>query len=130
MLRSFPLYALVAGAYNAMLFYRPEMLVDAVYETTLMSGSAWTVTGNEAILAIALLVLYLEVLKATVTTQASVIDHVLSMGVFVACLLEFLMVPEAGNSVFGLIVIMCMVDVIAGFTVTIASAKRDLSLGS
>jgi len=52
------------------------------------------------------------------------------MGVFIACLLEFLMVPEAGNSVFGLIVVMCLVDVIAGFTVTIAAARRDLSLGS
>ena len=128
MWKSFPLYALVVGAYNGMLFYRPQWLTDSVYETTLMSGSQWTVTGNEALLAVALGVLYLEVLKATVTSPTSILDHVLSMGVFIVSLVEFMTVTQAGNSVFGLIVVMCLVDVVAGFTVTIAAARRDLQL--
>ena len=128
MWRSFPLLGIMAAGYNGVLFYRPALLQEVVYKTELMSGSSWEIGFPEAFLAASIALLYVEILKATVTSNASIFDHVLSLGVFTACLVEFLMVPEAGNSTFALFTLVCFIDVIAGFTVTIAAAKRDLSL--
>ena len=70
-----------------------------------------------------------EVLKSTRTGGDSVVDHALSMMVFVACLILFLVWPLAGTSLFFLIMLTTLVDVIAGFSVTIRSARRDYSVG-
>ena len=40
----------------------------------------------------------LEVLKATKIGVRSIVDHVLSMVVFVAMLIEFLLIKQAGTS--------------------------------
>jgi hypothetical protein len=51
------------------------------------------------------------------------------MLVFVACLIEFLMTPLAANSVFFMIMIAALIDVVAGYTIGIRVARRDLTLG-
>ena len=69
-------------------------------------------------------------LKATRTAQSSVVDHILSLAAFVACLLGFLLVPSLGTSTFLIIMAMSLFDVIAGFTITLSSARRDLALST
>ena len=76
--------------------------------------------------AIGLLFLYFEVLKSTRTGTASILDHVLSLALFVVCLLELLLVARAANSAFFLLTIMTLIDVISGFTVSISVARRDI----
>ena len=71
------------------------------------------------------MLLYLEIFKATRTGHASIIDHVLSLLVFVVALVEFVIAPRFGHQAFLAIVLMMLIDVIAGFTVTISGARRD-----
>jgi hypothetical protein len=73
--------------------------------------------------------LFIELMKATYTSSASLLDHGLSMLVFVACLIEFLLVKAAGTSVFFFIVVATLIDVMAGYTIGIRVARRDLSIG-
>ena len=47
---------------------------------------------------------------------------------FVAFLIEFLLVGAASSSVFFLLMVMSLIDVVAGFTVSITSASRDVSM--
>ena len=61
---------------------------------------------------------------------ASLLDHGLSMIVFVACLIEFLLVKGAGTSVFFFITVATLIDVMAGYSIGIRVARRDLSIGS
>ena len=49
---------------------------------------------------------------------------------FVICLIEFLTVKEAATSVFFIIMFIALIDVIAGFSVTIRAARRDLNVGA
>ena len=74
--------------------------------------------------------LFFEVLKSTRTGGNSVVDHALSMIVFVVCLILFLVWPPAATSLFFLIMLTTLVDVIAGFSVTIRWARRDYAVGS
>ena len=45
-------------------------------------------------------VLFVESVKATYTSSISLVDHGLSMLVFITCLVEFLVVSAAATSVF------------------------------
>jgi hypothetical protein len=75
-------------------------------------------------------VLFAELVKATYTSSISLVDHGLSMVVFVGALVEFLVVGAAATSVFFLILTSSMIDVVAGFTIGIRVARRDLTIGA
>lgn len=80
-------------------------------------------------MAIAICLLYLEILKATQTSAAAIVDHALSIIVFVICLLQFLLIPQMATGSFFLITLMTFVDVIAGFTVSGSPAHRNTGVG-
>jgi hypothetical protein len=93
------------------------------------SGAALTFSIGELLVGLGLILLYLEVLKSTRTSTASIIDHVLSMALFVFALLELILARGMGTGAFALVVLLTLIDVIAGFTVTISTARRDIGLG-
>lgn len=96
---------------------------------SMMSGAVWTMSLGDLLIVVALGLLFVEVLKATRTGSWSVIDHMLSMFVFVAYLVEFLLVRDAATQVFFILMVIALIDVIAGFSVSIRSAGRDVSIG-
>ena len=51
------------------------------------------------------------------------------MILFIAVLVEFLLLPGFATSTFFLIVIMILLDVLAGFIVTIIASRKDFDFG-
>ena len=127
-LSSVPLLAFVVAAYVAFAAGGADFTLTR-FTVSMPSGAAWNISLGDMMLAFSLFVLFFEVLKSTRTGGNSVVDHALSMMVFVACLILFLVWPPAGTSLFFLIMLTCLVDVIAGFSVTIRSARRDYTVG-
>jgi hypothetical protein len=108
----------------------PEILSKLLLpEIKMLSGGVWTFTWGDFIILLTFIMLFIEIVKATYTSTSSLIDHGLSMLVFVACLIEFLMTPLAANSVFFMILVAALIDVVAGYTIGIRVARRDLTLG-
>jgi hypothetical protein len=107
-----------------------SLLATEIFSLPMMSGALWSFTWGDLILVVMLSFLFIEILKATYTSTASLVDHGLSMLVFIAALVEFLLVPQASTSVFFLIMVCLLIDVIAGFTIGIRVAKRDIGFGS
>jgi hypothetical protein len=107
-----------------------NLLGSQIFSLPMMSGARWFFTWGDLILIVTFTVLFIELLKATYTSTASLVDHGLSMIVFIAALIEFLMVPQAATSVFFLILVALLIDVVAGFTIGIRVAKRDIGFGS
>lgn len=97
---------------------------------TMLKGAQWVFTWGDLVILITLIVLFAELVKATYTRTASLVDHGLSMLVFVACIVEFLTVNAAATSVFFFIMVGALIDVVAGFTIGIRVARRDLSIGT
>ena len=95
--------------------------------STCRRGASGTSRSATSLLVVALGLLFFEILKATRTGGASVVDHAFSMIVFVVCLILFLIWDRAASSTFFLLMLMAMIDVIAGFSVTINAARRDYS---
>lgn len=104
-------------------------LGSTVTSFSMMSGATWTMSLGDALIVLALILLFVEVLKATRTGPWSAIDHMLSMLVFVAYIVEFLLVRDAATQVFFILMVIALIDVIAGFSVAIRSAGRDVSIG-
>jgi hypothetical protein len=86
-------------------------------------------TLADVMIGLALFLLFFEILKATRVGSDSIIDHLLSTFVFIAYLVEFLLVKSAAHSVFFILMAVTLVDVIAGFSVSIRSAMRDVAVG-
>ncbi|MEM5470566.1 hypothetical protein WNZ14_02410 [Hoeflea sp. AS60] len=104
-------------------------LGTTITSLSMMSGATWTMNLGDLLIVVSLGLLFIEVLKATRTGSWSVIDHMLSMFVFVAFLVEFLLVRDAATQVFFILMVIAFIDVIAGFSVSIRSAGRDVSIG-
>ena len=125
----FPLLVIPFAIYNMIAFLTPGVnWTDKIATIHLISGQDWTVTPEDMLLAFAILLLTVEILKATRIGMRTIIDHILSMLLFIAMLVEFLLVKQAGTSTFFILMITALVDVIGGFTVTVRTAQRDLSI--
>ena len=53
----------------------------------------------------------------------------LSTAVFIVFLIEFLLVGFCASSTFFLLMMMAVLDVVAGFSISITSAGRDVTMG-
>jgi hypothetical protein len=96
----------------------------------LPSGGDWGVSAGEMLLALALVLLFLEILKSTRAGGNSVIDHAMAMIVFIVCLALFLVWSKAATSTFFLIGAIALIDVAVGVSVTFRAAWRDRSAGA
>src|SRR5205085_12094468 len=94
----------------------------------LISGQDWTVTPEDIILALAIVLLGIEVVKATRMGIRGLMDHILSMVLFIVMLVEFLLVARAGTSTFFILMVISLVDVLAGFIITARTAQRDIQI--
>jgi hypothetical protein len=89
------------------------------------SGADLVLDGGDVVVLAGLLLLYFEVFKATRTADAGILDHVASLAVFVAALVEFLLLPRFAHGAFLALLLMTLIDVVAGFTVGLRGARRD-----
>ena len=104
-------------------------LRDVLFTIPMASGAGWSVGVGDMILFLSLILLFFELLKSTSSQKVAIVNHALSMILFVVCLVEFLLIKGFATSTFFLIVTMVMLDVLAGFIVTIISARKDLEFG-
>lgn len=94
----------------------------------MVSTDQWVVTWGDLFLLGSMGLLFIELLRATKTGSESIMNHALSVVVFVVALLLFIIVKGFGNSVFFLFMTMTFLDFMAGFIVTTVTARRDLSV--
>ncbi len=94
----------------------------------MMSGGTFSMTLGILLIGIALILFFAEIVKSTRTSNASVVDHLLSTFVFVAYLAEFLLVRGAAHPVFFILMLISFIDVLAGFSISLRAAGRDVHL--
>lgn len=125
MIVPFILYNLVIAGLAG--FSGADPWTTQLFSVGMLSGGVWRMDLGAGLILLGLVFMFFEILKSTRTSNASVLDHLLSTFVFVAFLVEFLVVSGAATSVFFLLMVMAAVDLMAGFSVSIRSAGRDVS---
>ena len=131
LIRSLPMLALALLAYNIALAMGHDFRLppaQPLWQATLISGAAWSAGWNEIMIIGGLAPLFIEILKSTRTTQHSTLEHLLSMLVFISFIVEFLVVARAGTNVFFLLGLMSLIDVMGGYAISIAVARKDLNI--
>jgi len=125
----FPLLLIPFAVYNMIAFLTPGVgWTTPVVSVHMMSGEDWVLTFEDILLAFAILLLAVEIMKSTRIGMRSIVDHVLAMALFVVMLVEFLLVRQAGTSTFFLLTIIGLVDVLVGFIVSIRSSQRQVEI--
>lgn len=94
----------------------------------MISGVEWVLTKGDAIVLLAVIFLFLEILKSTSTGTATIVNHGISLLIFILCLVQFLLMPNFATSTFFILTAMTLLDVLAGVIVTIVSARRDFGV--
>lgn len=142
----FPLLAIPVIIYNLMAFVfagKPPAPIEGVDQVSPMLANlntvlinvpmigrvAWQVTSGDALILLGMVLLFAEILKSTSSGTATIMNHAVSMIIFIVCLVEFLLFPQFATSVFFLLMMMTLLDVLAGVMVTIVSARRDFAVG-
>jgi hypothetical protein len=120
----FPLLLIPLAIYNMIAFLTPGVSwTGPVYSIPLKSGLAWSPTAGDTLLVVALLMLMFEFIKTT-RQGKSFVEHFLALLLAGAAAAEFVMVPEAANSTFFMLVVICFVDLFAGFAASLRRARR------
>ena len=138
MFTAFPLLAIPVFFYN--LFALTKLLgvskamasesANSTLTSQLMSipmpgGAHWVIAWGDVFILLSLILLFFELIRSTHTDKVAIINHSLSLILFIVCLVEFLLMPGFATSTFFLISTMTLLDVLAGFIVTIVSARKD-----
>ncbi len=129
----FPLLLVPFAIYNIVAFI--FRLPDDIWTTQaaavrMMSEQIWKMTWQDIFIAVSILLLLVEVIKSTKIGVRAIIDHVLALLLFIVMLVEFLLVARAETSTFFLLLIITLVDVLAGFIVSIRSSTRQIEVES
>ena len=125
----FPLLIVPFAIYNIIAFLMPGVSWTGTLTTVhMISGGDWTMSAGDMLIALAVLLLFGEVMKSTRIGIRTVIDHALSLVLFLGMLVEFLLVKQAASGTFFLLLVISFVDVLGGFAVTLRSAQRDLTV--
>ncbi len=134
-LRAIPLIIIAFIVYNVVVLAggnvpADEILNKQLFKVHMLSGADWVFRTSDLIILLTMFLLFIELIKSTYTSSLQMIDHGLSMLVFIACLVEFLLVRQATSSVFFFIMTAALVDVVAGALIGIRTARRDLNIGA
>jgi hypothetical protein len=101
---------------------------NPVAAVPLPSGGLLRIVFGDGVVLLSLVLFFVELLISTRPTRSSLVNHGLSMALFVLCLVLFLLVPAFGTMTFFLITLLTLIDVISGYSISIITARRDLTL--
>jgi hypothetical protein len=128
-MRFVPLLVFVVIGYNILAFFGEDAPDTQLFGIDLPSGGTMKVTWNTILLTAAIVLSLLEVFKATRISRQAVVDHGVSLVLFIICLIEFLLVAPLANSGFFILMLLTGLDVVAGFAVSLSTARRDIAVG-
>ena len=128
---SVPAIALVIIAFNILGISGQGMDSESlVWDGVLPSDAEFYLKVSDFFIMAGLVALFFEIIKAARLGPGTIVDHMLSTATFIVALLEFLLVPFCGTAAFFFLVIMSLIDVVAGYSVSILSARRDFSVNN
>jgi hypothetical protein len=127
---SVPLIAVVMVVYTALAIDPNFSAGSAFADWILPSGADFFLTLGDLFVILGLVALFFEVIKSARLGPGTIVDHMLSTATFIVALVVFLLVQAFGTSAFFMLTLMALVDVVAGYTVSIFSARRDFTVGS
>jgi hypothetical protein len=124
---AFPLLLIPFALYNMVIFLLNLPLTDTVLTIPFPDGRSMPVTTGDAIIAIALLMLYVEVVK-TARAGKGAMDHVLAFVLLVGMAAELALVPKATTPTLLVLIAVSFIDVISGLSIPSRPKEQEIVL--
>lgn len=128
MFNVFPLLIIPVIIYTLVAYTTGADMSEALFEVNMVSGTL-AISKGDLLVILGMIMLFMELIKAAGSGTATIINHGLSMMIFVIAMALFLLVGNFATSTFFLLTLMALMDTVAGFVVTIVAARRDLAVG-
>jgi hypothetical protein len=125
---AFPLLLIPFVLYNMVAFLLNLEFDTTLFSISLLSGKSMNVGIGDMLVMFGVILLYVEILKATRLSSKAIMDHVLSFVLFIVMVIEFIAVEQAATTTFLIMIALSFVDVIGGFTISIRTAQRDITM--
>lgn len=126
-----PLLVVPLILYNlfAFVFFgaNPAGWSNSIFSIFMPSRAPWILSLGDVMVVVGLVFLFFEILKSTRVGNTSIFEHILSTLVFVVYLIEFILVAACASSTFFILMAMSLIDVVAGFSVSMSAAQRDVT---
>ncbi len=130
--KSIPLLIIPGIIYNFLAFLavlKGIPLLNYLAEIPLPKGEIMLISVGDAITTMGIVLLFFEIVKSTNVEDRSIAEHIFSTFVFIGFMAEFMLAPNlAGTATFFFLTLMALLDVVAGFTITITAARRDFQI--
>ena len=120
---AFPLLIIPFVFFNMVVFLLNMPFSDPVFVIPLAAGRSMPVSTGDLIVAIGMLLLYVELIKAVRPGGKLVMDHVLSFLLFAGMAAELALVPRAATPTLLLLTVLSFVDLVTGLSVRSAQHK-------
>ncbi|ABI66679.1 MAG: hypothetical protein ACJA0K_000401 [Maricaulis maris] len=128
MFNVFPLLIIPVVIYTIVAYTTGADMSEGLFEVNMVSGTL-AISKGDLLVILGMIMLFMELIKAAGSGTATIINHGLSMMIFVIAMALFLLVGHFATSTFFLLTLMALMDTVAGFVVTIVAARRDLAVG-
>ncbi len=126
---SIPALVLVIIAFNLLGIAGQWMDSESLYwDGVLPSGAEFYLKVGDLFVMVGLVALFFEIIKAARLGASTIVDHMLSTATFIVALVEFLVVPFCGTATFFFLMLMSLIDVVAGYSISILAARRDYTV--
>jgi hypothetical protein len=124
----FPLLLIPLAIYNIIVLLMPGVsLAEPLIKLMLMSGAEWPVTLSDILLALAIVLLLLEVIKGAQPGAKYFTDHLLSFIVSGGAIAEFVLWPHFGTSTYFLLTMLALVDFFSSIALRARRGTRAAS---
>jgi hypothetical protein len=125
---AFPLLLIPFALYNMVAFLLNMPFTETVFSIPLAPDRRMPLNVGDLLVAIGMLLLYIEVLKAARFGGKGVTDHILSFILFVAMVSELALVPQASTPTLLLLAVLGFVDFITGISLSIRRKQRAIAV--
>jgi hypothetical protein len=123
----FPLLLIPVAICNIIVFLMPDLSLAGpveLFSVTLPSLDVIRISLKDVLVALSILLLLLEVMRAARPASKYFTDHFLSLLVAGGAAYEFVMLPKFGNSTFFIITLVAFVDFFAGISLRARRPRR------
>jgi len=131
---AFPLLFIPVAIYMVFGFSAGAAMAEGLAGTAMLipmaSGVRWVVTWGHLLVIFSTVLLFIEIVKSIRPTRVSLFDNGLSIGVFILCLVLFILAPGFATSEFFILLLMSLLDFLAGSVIMLGSAQRTVQFGS
>ncbi|MEM1288736.1 MAG: hypothetical protein AAGH60_10335 [Pseudomonadota bacterium] len=112
----------VSGPSGLLVFDEPFLTLSMI------SGATVTLDQADALAALGIVMLFVEVVKSTRIGFAPIADHILSVLTLIIFIVSLIVWTPAATGLFALLTLLALVDVLAGLWISLNVARRDVAI--